>query len=623
MKEKSKTTKEKTVDKDKFIEEIVAFVKSEFLRRQKERLNFERQWELNMKFLSGSQYSCVDGRGEIVEENGEFSWQSKQVFNHIAPIIESRLAKFSRVVPVVSVKPRSEDEEDVNNANLAEKLIKEAFKRADMNGVVNQVTAWSETCGTAFYKIVWNNNGGNRVGEIDGNAVYEGDVKIIPVSPFEIFPDSIYSENLSDLKSLIHARAMNVGDIYDKYGVKVKGDDVGIYDLTSKSAIKIKNNATANVVPNSVVVIEYYEKPSTDYPLGRLIAVAGDNLLYYGDLPYKNGKEGEYSFPFVKQESISVSGCFFGTSVIERLIPIQRSFNAVKNRKHEFLNRLSMGIMAVEDGSIDVDDLESDGLKPGKVLVYRQGATPPEMIDESALPPDFKDEEDKLLSEFVAVSGVSDVTSSQQNANLKSGSALELLVSQDNERMTVNAERIRRCYLEVARQVLKLYAQFISGVRVINYQDTFNKTKVCYADGNSAKSDDVYLESENELLYTPIQKKQMLLSLYESGMLNDEEGKISVRTKEKLLALLGYQDLDYNRGMSILHEEKARVENLKLLKEQEIAVDLDDHKIHIDEHVRYFLTEHEDLSDAQKSRFIEHVKSHKTFIGKIDSQSQE
>jgi hypothetical protein len=79
--------------------------------------------------------------------------------------------------------------------------------------------------------------------------------------------------------------------------------------------------------------------------------------------------------------------------------------------------------LTVEDGSIDVDDLSNDGLSPGKVLVYRQGSKAPEMMSEITMPSDFNQEEDKLISEFVTVSGVSDVSSSSTNAELSSGSA--------------------------------------------------------------------------------------------------------------------------------------------------------------------------------------------------------
>ena len=621
MKEKnSVASPDEKRKKQRFEEEVIAFIKDEFLRRQNERIKFERQWELNMQFLSGNQYCGVDGRGEIAEEDKTFFWQSRLVFNHIAPIVESRLAKFSRVTPEVSVRPLSNDDVDVKNAVLSERLIKEAFKKVDVTEVVKQVNAWCETCGTAFYKVVWNNRSGRFVGVIDTEEVFEGDVNVLPVSPFEIFPDSIYTEKLSDCQSLIHARVMPTEKIKEKYGVIVKGEEIGVYNLTRKSGITLNKNDLSSKVENAQIVIEYYEKPTKLYPNGRLITVSDDKLLYYGELPYVNGDNGERSYPFVKQESTAVSGCFFGTSVIERLIPVQKAFNAVKNRKHEFLNRLSMGVMAVEDGSIDVDDLTEDGLSPGKVLVYRQGATPPEMMKETSVPSDFSDEENKLLDEFVSISGLSDVSSSKQNSHLSSGSALELLVSQDNERMTVNADAIRRSYLLLAKQILKLYAQFISGIRSVNYQDSLNKTKVCYADAKTAKSDDVFIQGENELMYTPKERKEMILRLYESGVLSDEDGKVSQKTKEKILSLLGYGDLDAKKGLSALHEEKSQKEN-EILRSRSVEVDLlDDHEIHVDEHVRYFLTEHDELSESEKQNYLNHVQEHKKYVKKLNDK---
>ena len=614
---------QKQKEREKFVEEIVDFVQSEFERRRKERYLLERQWELNLNYLSGSQYLRFDSRGEITDQNKAYSWQNREVYNHIAPIIESRLAKFSKVSPVLGVHPVSGDEDDVKNAALAEKLIEEGFKHADMETVCRRVTSWSEACGTAFYKVVWNNDGGKIVGDLDGESIFEGEVKIVPVSPFEIFPDSIFTENTEDCKSIIHARAMTVAEIFEKYNKSVPGEDIGVYDLTAKSSLKISKKEVKTCLPDANVVIEYYEKPGIDYPRGRLITVCDSELLYYGDLPYENGDNKSRTFPFVKQVCNILSGNFFGISVIDRLIPVQRAYNAVKNRKHEFLNRLSTGIMTVEDGSVDVDDLSTDGLSPGKVLVYRQGSTPPAMMPNGTLPEDFRDEEEKLMNEFVAISGVSDVSSSKQNSNLSSGSALEILVSQDNERMILTSENIRRCYVKVAKHILKLYAQFISGVKAINYQDSFNKTKICYADKNTAKSDDVYLQSENELLYSEKQKKELILKIYENGILTDEKGKITPRTKEKVLSLLGYKELDSGRGVYSLHEEKAQSENEKLLK-TEIEPDLfDDHEIHISEHTRYVLTEYEDMTNEQRQRMARHINAHKSAVGKDVKKSSD
>ncbi len=610
----SNLIKKEKEQEERFISQIVESVTADFETRRKDRLQYERQWELNINFLSGNQYCYVNKRGEIFDEDSDFSWQNKGVFNHIAPIIETRLAKFYRVTPVIAVRPKSDDDKDVTDATLAEKLVDSAFKNIQIENVVKQVINWAEVCGTAFYKVVWDNFGGNKIGTVDGKDVYEGEVKVIAVSPFEIYPDNLYKEDINECDSIIHAKVVKVDEIKKLYGVEVLGEEIDVFGSTDSNGLGINKNSTTRKISNAQIVIEKYEKPTMEFPNGRLITVAGNKLLYYGELPYKNGKNGQRTYPFIKQVSVSVSGSFFGASIIERLIPVQRAYNAVKNRKHEFLNRLSMGVLSVEDGSIDVDDLVDEGLSPGKILVYRQGSKAPEIMENKALPPDFNDEEEKLLSEFVIISGVSDVSTSSQNAKISSGSALQILISQDNERMTVIAEGIRQNYLLISKHILRLYSQFISGVKPIKVLTEFNRTKILYADNKTANSDDVYLESENELLYTPSQKKEMIFKLYNSGLLLDEDGNLRPSTKEKVLALLGYKELDYQKGLARLHEEKAQSENEKIKNKMVEVDELDEHSIHADEHVRYFLSEYESLTLKEKENLFYHVKQHKERI---------
>lgn len=603
-------------------ETLVNLVTEEFERRRKDRVKLERQWELNRNFLNGNQYCDINRRGEIVQDDKTFYWQSRGVFNHIAPIIESRLARFSRINPSVSVRPRTDDDNDVTAANVAEKLVAEAFKNADVYSVVKKATAWSETCGTGFYKVVWNSFGGQKIAEVDGDGIYEGEVKIIPVSPFEIYPESLSIENINDQKSIIHAQAIKVSDVFHKYGVQLEGEQINLIDLDPVKNTT-KGQKLENTVNDCVVVMEYYSLPNDDYKNGRLITVAGGKLLYEGEMPYANGNGGERTYPFIKQDCISVSGSFFGAGVIERLIPVQRAFNAVKNRKHEFLNRLSMGVMTVEDGSVDVDDLASEGLSPGKVLVYRQGSKAPEMMNDSTMPNDFNEEENKLLNEFIVISGVSDVSSSSENATLTSGSALEILVEQDNSRLLLTAEQIRNSFVEIARHTIRLYAQFMADIKAVKYQDSFNKTHVLYADKKTMLSDDAYLENENELLYTTNQKKEIIFKLYSSGLLNDDKGKLRSSTKEKVLTLLGYKDLDYRKGLSRLQEEKAVSENEKIKLNGLEIEEIDDDSIHIDEHTRYVLSEYDDLKDEQKQRLYQHIKLHRERMEKKEIENNE
>lgn len=184
--------KEKTIlkERERFEEELIEEVESDYLKRREERLPLERQWELNLNFFNGNQYSGLSNNGEIIESDKEYFWQSRGVFNHIAPIIEARLAKFTQVKPVLSVRPASNDAKEIENATLAEALLASSIKKLKLDDTISEGIRWSEICGTGFYKIVWDNNGGEKIGVTEEGEVFEGEVDVVAVSPFEIFPDS-------------------------------------------------------------------------------------------------------------------------------------------------------------------------------------------------------------------------------------------------------------------------------------------------------------------------------------------------------------------------------------------------------------------------------------------------
>ncbi len=65
----------------------------DFERRAQERKSYDSQWQLNMNFYMGNQYCDVGYGGFVQEVDKQYFWQEREVFNHIAPIIDIRLSK--------------------------------------------------------------------------------------------------------------------------------------------------------------------------------------------------------------------------------------------------------------------------------------------------------------------------------------------------------------------------------------------------------------------------------------------------------------------------------------------------------------------------------------------------
>lgn len=605
---------------DLLVEEVL----KDFKNRQEERRKFDTIWQLNINFLMGNQYCNVGYGGLLEESDKQYFWQEREVFNHIAPIYDVRCAKLLKTKPKFAVLPATNDERDKQTSKVSKKILDSVQYKLKIDDKINEAIKWSEIAGTSFYKISWNSGKGQLIAtEDDGREIRSGEVEVEVCSPFEIYPDLATRENLEDCQSIIHARVYSVAEIKDMYGVDLKGERLNCYGLSdvvnaigglgyAGTAVKLGEYKREN----SRLVIEKYIRPNAEYPNGRLIIVAGDQLVYDDELPYVCGNDGKRDFPFVRQISLSQPGCFWGSSVVERLIPIQRAYNAVKNRKHEFINRLTLGVLSVEDGSVDLENLEDEGLCPGKILVYRQGANAPKYLSGEAIPTGFADEEEKLLSEFSKVSGVSETLGTDYvNANM-SGVALELMIGQDETRLSTTTDSIKTASLEIGKRVLRLYKQFALFPRLARIVGDKGQIEMFYFSSSDISSDNVVIDIQSDMSDSLLQRREMVFNLLNAGVLSDDNGKLSSRMKTKILEMLGLGAWESAQDLNELHIKTADNENLKMLDGVNIKVsEIDDHALHINEHIAFMLGSDFEEAKAHNKRledlFLQHIKMHK------------
>ncbi len=600
---------------------IVDSISADFKRRQEERRPYELTWELNMNFYIGNQYSYISNSGELLDIEKRYQWENREVFNHISPVIEARLAKLSKVKPKLSVKPSGGSNQDLYSSKLTKSILSYSINNNSLSNLISTATHWSEITGTCFYKVIWDNSIGNTVGKIGNKNIKNGDISISICSPFEIYPDSNNSIDIEDCQSIIEARAFPVKEINEIWNVNLEGEDIDIYELNNNSFLSStsgRSNITKiihSTKQDHVLLLERYEKPSTKNPNGKLTIICGNKLLYDEELPYKIGKNGERSYPFIKQVSTKQLATFWGISVIERCIPLQRAYNAIKNKKHEFISRLASGVLRVEDGSVDIDNLEEEGLAPGKILIYRNGSTPPEFLNPGTIPVELENEEEKLLNELNNLCCVSDITiNNSVPKNINSGSALSILIAQDESRLSLTAENIRESIQKIGVSIIRLYKQYATSKRLNSILDDNGELEIFYWTNSDLKSDDVILEYDNELEESVKDKREYILKLYNSGLLSNEDGNMSSNTKNKLLSILGLDSWEPYETTNELHNKKANRENLKINKIEK-PLSIDNHKIHIEEHIRYLISEQsQNLKQEQINKILNHIEEHKSMI---------
>ena len=254
------------------------------------------------------------------------------------------------------------------------------------------------------------------------------------------------------------------------------------------------------------------------------------------------------------------------------------------------------------------------------MVVYRQGSTPPRVISPTHVPSEFSQEEEKLLNEFVMISGVSEVTTySQVPSNVASGTAISLLLEQDDTRIALTADSLRECIKRIGKHVLRLYRQYAKVPRVKRITGENGEVEIASFCAGNIDSEDIVFDTVSDIEDTLSARRAMVYDLLKLGLFADENGKLSTSTKSRIFEILGFGNWEDGRNNDEMHRKKALKENLDMLKKDVPCDFYDDHAIHIAEHVRMCVSSKCTQNKALRDRVAEHIAKHTELLGFKDN----
>lgn len=629
----------KVFDTDKdgtplFKEDIIHNILEDLEKRRNQRSPLERQWTLNANFLVGNQYCDIRPyTGEIEQLQPVYDWLNRETFNNIAPLIETRIANLKKVNYAMKVKPATNELDDYAKAEVSTSVLQYTQKATDFTSKKDTMLYWNELCGNCFWLSWWDKDKGEKlaeetVTELDENgverkyqrAIYEGDLDYGLVTPYEVFPESIFKQGVESQRSIILEQVKSIDDIYDLYGVKVEGNNIETFELTpvaSGGGLGYENTVISighHSVEDAEKVITYFERPSKHRPNGLMAIIVGDeHLVYYGDLPYSK-------IPLIQTVCYEVAGQFFGKSAIEALIPLQRAYNGCINKIHAYIQRLALGNYLVEEGSVDIEEYEDHGLEPGAFLTYKIGSNPPVPVQNGALPSEIMSERYNLRSDMEYVAGVSQlmVNGNAPQTNM-SGTAISNLMEIDNTRLSLTGDHIRNSVRKLAIQWLEIYKRYATTRRIVNYVGTNNIGKALTWSSDDINSYDVIYTTENELLMSEDMQKQRFFDAYNMGLFTDKDGKIPERVKLTALEFMKAGNYSDIMNLNSLHIQAAQRENAFFENGviPEVS-EFDDHEIHAEEHLRYILQMDFRILKRNKPEYAaaleDHLREHRKMI---------
>ena len=640
--------------REEFERAVISDIKQKYNKRKQQKQGMELTWRLCMSFYNGDQFTYIDpSAGDLREMPLQTTWEERNTFNEIAPIMETRAAALSKRKNKMRNRPASSSAEDRTSAKIGNKVLASVRSRLRFSEKQQEAIFTAGVMGSCIWKTTWDYTKGRVVGyrqiELDDeeardltlaeyekkimgesmNTAYqvirEGDVNTTIHSPFEIFPENC-AKTIRDNRRIMHVVLLSPEEVWEKWGVVEEGTKNTTYKIVESDKKNYGGAISGRMfgsllglveMDNTVRVYEEHELPSAKYPKGRLIICTDNHLLYYSSLPDSYGENGEYEFCFDVQQSLKTDG-FFGKSLIERMIPLQIKYNSVKNRKQDYLNRVTMGVVVAEEGALtDEDALLEDGIAPGTILQYHQGFNRPSFMDTPALPSAFENEESDLLVAFNRLSGVSQLAQmSTTPTNVQSGVALSALAEQDDTRIGLEAENLKLCLMNIGRKWLILYRDHAKYPRMVKDIGRNEEFEISEFVGSDLTSFDVFIEAETESSDTLAQRRQKVIELLNSGLFNDTQtGNITNEGRAKIFEMLELGNWeDFVEADDAQQRKADRENNLMVIGKTAEIRPFDDDVIHISKHNNFrlmaeyeeALQEHPEIDEI----FREHVDKH-------------
>lgn len=592
--------------------ELVGYVRKKIdqVRQTNSRIAQEGIMFTNIAYLlgfDGVYYDTTYRQFRNVDPKRRLS-RSRFKINKVLPTIQNRLARLCQTPPKYDIRPNSNSSEDKDCARLGLHIIENLFDKQNFTEKQQELLMCAMQGGVSYLQVLWDPMLGKPMSNPDSEefAGYEGDIRFEVLNMLEVFPDPL-AKNLDDAQWVIKAKVRKLDyfkEHYKERGDAVKEEDVwllsSIYDLKSNamSAVGIVGAQTNEQMRNSAIELVLYEKRSKDYPNGRMVVCASGILLEDKELPI-----GE--FDIIKFDDVLIGGRYHSEGIITHLRPIQDQYNILRSKCADWIKKTLGGKFVAPKGhGMNEEALNNDS---GEVIEYNPvpnapgGGQPTAMV--IPMIPQYVYEDIKVLSEeFDFVSGINDATRGVAPSASMPFRGMQLLVEQDQTRISVQTNRNEVGYAKIGSAALKYVGKYYEMPRLLKVAGDGLGYAVQEFMGQDLKGNyDVIVIPGSTIPNSKTLKRQDILNAYQIGLLGDVADP---KLRAKVLKIMEFGDVSEMWKEQALDEQMIK----KVIKDVEegripepIGHEWDNHGMFVQEINQYRKTDKfNDLSDKQK-----------------------
>jgi len=554
-------------------------------------------------------------------------WLVRVVDNRTLPIYRTLTAKLTKNKPLPSAQAQSKDENDIQAARAAVKLLGNHWTGLELDAKHPEMVSWLVATGNCFFKQFWNTKKGERIVDVvefdaeaglnlDGTPkqaqqvdFFLGDTDLLVRSPFNCYPEPGKTK-LRDMRMFGDAEITDVDLVEELYGKKVEPEKDTRFVKVARSlegTIRSGQLEETNAA-NSTTVKELYILPCKQFPRGLVFGWAGSTLLY--------ATEECRELPFVHFGLIEIPGQFWYRGVIEDVIPIQRRWNSLLS-KIEMHNDYYMDPPIVVDPSII--DPEEWTTEPGLLV---EAKMPGADLTKAAWPvpvPDINAEVFKELeildAQFELVPILNKVSYGKETVNAKSGVAINFLQEKDDDIIRPLIDQIEASYADVFKRDFALCQQNYDEDRGFAIVGEDNEVEwIEFTKANLEANIDVGVEPGSAMPRSKVAQQAMVMDMLQAGFFTDPRtGKPDYAKALKYMEFGSVDDI-YEEAALDSNQAKRENERLKegVYNEPEYW---HNHEAHLYEHNRLRKTaDYESYPPEIKQLFEMHIQFHEQLM---------
>jgi hypothetical protein len=618
---------------------LVAWVQSEWTKAKTARSQKQLQWFHNMSMFYGHHW-VEQTRGNFPEDYRDklFTprkpyYHQRKTVNRIRSYVRWEMSKMLSSFPTAQAIPASSEDQDQRAAFAAEQAWTSISDAKKLRQHLARATWWTIVTGNGFLKTHWDPY---CVDKVSGEL---GDIKYGHVTPFHLFIPDIREQEIEDQPFVINAYTKPVA--WAQYYFSKELGDIQLSPSVS-SANQIIDEAYLNLghskAPDSVVVYETWVKPGATklMPQGGVIISVDDILIsvYKEGFPYDHGE-----YPFTKFEHIPTA-TFYADSTIVDLSQLQKEYNGLRSEIAEAGRRMAKPQLIAPMGSIVPSKLTNE---PGLVIQYKPGMAPPQPLPLSPLPQYYLDQQDRVLNDWIDISGEREVSRGDAPPGVTSGTAISYLQEASNQYLTPQFLSIEAGIEKIAGQTIGLFVQYVDmprKIRTIGADGAFDTMLLRGAD--VASGTDIRIEPGSSFAKSKAAQEARVMDMFSVGIIDQP-------TAVRMLEVGGVQKVMDTMNVA---ERKAQRENIKMkmltledveavrqqtmqeimsslppeaMQNEQIMQEIqnmpapavvpvdsfDIHEVHIETHNKFRMSqEYEILPDELKAQFADHVAQH-------------